>query len=1350
MVIATKEFALSKEQEGLWFIQQLSPQNTAYNVVFGAKITGTLDTDLLKKSFQYLIHRHSGLSTKFKLVNGKPVQYKNTETEIPLFFEEKKAINFTTSLEEEIDKDTKIPFNLEQDSLLRIHLYETAQNEYVLVVTAHHIAMDLWSLSILVQELQPTYLAIKNNEKPLLEPFTTSLYEHVTNQEKLLASEEGEQLKNYWKEKIGTDFPILELPVDKSRPKNVTYNGAIERFVINKNLAEKLNEVAKNEGVTLYMLMISAYKTLLHRYTNQEELLIGTPVALRNQKSYRNLIGNFVNTIVLKSNFNKDEAFNDFVKTVKNNVIEGMKHQEYPFSSLVKELKPARDTSRSPLVQTIFSWQKLPQLKNIEAAINGNDATPDGIFRMESLDIAQQEGQFELIFEMGNEIEGTLPGIIKYNTDLFHNETIVQIKNSFLVLLENIVKNPSEKLGKLAIVSESTANEMLTIWNDIPEDFPKYKTLHEAFEASVRQYPNHNALAFGSAVLTYTELNEKANQLANYLIDLGTTKGSPVGICMERSVEVIISILAILKSGGTYVPLDPKNPSERLNLIIEDSKMKILLTENGLTIDINPENVLQKINVASDWDTVIATYSKENLIHNSQEEEYSYILYTSGSTGRPKGVLNTHANVLRMFTAINHWYEVTPDDIFCLFHTYSFDISVWEIFGSLLYGAKLIVLSHDVSRNPDQLHQLIVDEKVTMLAQTPSAFKQLMNYDMSLETPSNFALRFINFCGEALEITSLKPWIDRYGDQCPKLINLYGITETTVYSTYREIVAKDLASHKSMIGRPFPDVEMFVLNEDLQPVPYGVTGEIYLGGEGIAKHYLNLPELTAERFLNNPFPQTTGKRIYKTGDLGKLYANGDVEFIGRIDTQVKIRGFRVELGEIQSILATYPGIEDCVVTIKTSAKGEQRLVAYYIVKETNTINDIALRNFCSERLPDYMVPSVFMELEAFPLNNNRKTDIKKLPEPVIKNENSVCVPARDVTELELLKIWEDVLEVSPIGVTDDYFQLGGHSMLAVTMMSKIKDVFDKNYAISVLFEHPTIEKLAKIIRQEEQDTEVSPLVTFKKKETNTTNVFCVHPIGGNVFCYSQMVESFDENHNIYALQSPFLYQDGVPHVTVEDLAADYLQNIKKVQPQGPYNLVGYCFGGLISLEIAQQLKEIGEEINSLTLLDTRSPLYEGETEFDDAILLSWFARDLAIPYGKTLTIDPAELRVLGDTDTMFDLVLARAKEKQIISDDIDYSQIHRYLQVYIANGAALATYESKPYDGRLNLLRAVDEPLIEHIGINLGWDRCNISELNVIDVPGDHNTMLYNPNAVVVAKSITTILQETEQNVILS
>lgn len=1350
MVISTKEFSLSKEQEGLWFIQQLSPENTAYNVVFGAKITGTLDRELLKKSFLYLIQRHSGLNTKFKLINGKPVQYKDSETETKLFFEEKNTADLTNSLEQEIDKDTKIPFNLEQDSLIRIHLYETAENEFTLVVTAHHIAMDLWSLSILVQELQPTYLAIKNNEKPLLEPFTTSLYEHVTNQETLLASEQGEQLKNYWKEKIGNEFPILELPVDKVRPKNVTYNGAIERFVINKNLVEQLNNTAKNEGVTLYMLMISAYKTLLHRYTNQEELLIGTPVALRNPKSYRNLIGNFVNTIVLKSVFNKNETFSTFLKTVKNNVIEGMKHQDYPFSSLVKELKPARDSSRSPIIQTIFSWQKLPQLKNIEAALNGNDNNQESLFRLESLDIPQQEGQFELIFEMGNETEGTLPGIIKYNTDLFNVETIAQIKDSFIVLLESIVKNPAEKLGKLSIVSQDVTNEMITIWNDVPQEFPKYKTLHEAFEASVKQHPDNIALTFGTTVLTYTELNAKANQLAQYLVALGTTKGSPIGICLERSAEVIIGILAILKSGGTYVPLDPKNPSERLNLIIEDSKMAILLTESSISIDINPENVLQKINLDSDWETTVDTYSKDNLVHNSQEEEYSYILYTSGSTGRPKGVLNTHANVLRMFTATNHWYDIKSDDVFCLFHTYSFDISVWEIFGSLLYGAKLVVLSHDISRNPDQFHNLIVAEKVTMLAQTPSAFKQLMNYDLSLENPSEFALRFINFCGEALEIKSLKPWIDRYGDESPKLINLYGITETTVYSTYREIVAKDLESHKSMIGRPFPDVEMFVLNEELQPTPYGVTGEIYLGGEGIAKHYLNLPELTAERFLNNPFPQATGDRIYKTGDLGKLYSNGDVEFMGRIDTQVKIRGFRVELGEIQSILATFPGIEDCVVTIKTSAKNEQRLVAYYITKEANSLSDVALRNFCNDRLPDYMVPSVFMELEEFPLNNNRKTDIKKLPEPVLKNENAVCVPARDVTELELLKIWEDVLEVTPIGVTDDYFQLGGHSMLAVTMMSKIKDVFEKNYAISVLFEHPTIEKLAKIIRQEEQDTEVSPLVTFRKKETNTTNVFCVHPIGGNVFCYSQMVESFEETHNIYALQSPFLYQDGIPHVTVEDLATDYIENIKKIQPEGPYNLVGYCFGGLISLEIAQQLTEQNEEINSLTLLDTRSPLYEGETEFDDAILLSWFARDLAIPYGKTLTIDPAELRKLEDTDTMFDLVLARAKDKQIISDDIDYSQIHRYLQVYIANGAALATYESKPYAGKINLLRAVDEPLIEHIGINLGWDRCNIGELNVIDVPGDHNTMLYNPNAKVVATSITSILEETEQKVVLS
>ncbi|TSE09244.1 non-ribosomal peptide synthetase [Aquimarina algiphila] len=1329
---------LSKEQEGLWFLQQLDPDISAYNVVFGGEIKGELDIEVLKKTFDFLIERHDVLNTTFEIVDGKP--YQNFEKNIDKNFDIQidRSVSGIEETMSRIDQDTKKPFNLSTDRLIRANIYHQANQDYILVVTAHHIAMDLWGLAILLNELRLVYTALCTNDTPQLKTITTNFRNHVNDQKTLLFSDKGDTLLQYWKEKLLGELPVLDFPIDKVRPKLLTYSGNIERFALDKELSFQLAELAKQEGVTLYMLLLATYRILLQRYSNQDDILIGVPVAGRNKKETRNIIGNFVNTIVLRSSLDISSSFSDFVKDIRKDVIDGMKHQEYPFSELVKELLPDRDPGRSPLIQTAFAWEKLPVLDDVMASLGANEE--NSLLDIQLFDVDQQEGQFEISLEMGNVVNEELQGLFKYNTDLLNSETVIQVIKHFKNLLYAIVENPKSSVAKLPIMLEEEQQEILNIWKEKPQKTPDFATLHEGFETMVARNPNATAAVFEDKEITYDELNKKANALAHHLRSLGAEKGTLIGLCVDRSIEVLIGIMGILKSGGAYVPLDPTNPKERLELIIDDAKTPIVITHGKEKLTTLGEQI-EIVDLETDW-RVIETNSKENLNLITQKDELAYVIYTSGSTGKPKGVLNTHHNVLRLFSATDHWYRFNENDVWSLFHSYAFDFSVWEIWGALLYGAKLVVVSYEESRTPESFYNLLANHKVTVLNQTPSAFKQLIDYEVSVNESKELALSYVVFGGEALDIPTLKPWMDYHGDSKPQLINMYGITETTVHTTYREITKDDLLSSKSMIGEPIPDMKIYLLDSELKPVPYGVTGEIYVGGEGLAVEYLHRPELTSERFIKDPFSSDPKARLYKSGDLAQLYKNGDLKYVGRADAQVKIRGFRIELGEIQTLLVSHPEVKNAVVTTRIMQDDDIRIVAYYILEEEGEAIDKKLRNYLLDKLPDYMIPSIFIEMKEFALTNNGKIDYQKLPVPEYKREETELVLPRDVVELELQKIWERTLKISPIGVKDDFFHLGGHSMLAVSIMSDIKLIFGDSLAISVLFQYPTIEKLGEIIRDKKEISKGSPVVQLQKGTSAQEPIFCIHPIGGNVFCYSSMVESIKDSYSIYGLQVPYLYEDGTPHITVEDIATDYIKNIKSIQKEGPFHLVGYCFGGLIATEIAHQLKDQGEEVATVTLLDTRSPLYDDSEEFDDAILLSWFARDLAIPYGKTLTINPEELRACESVDKMFDMVIERAKKGHIVTDDINKDQMRRYLDVYISNGTALSLYEAKPYNGKINLLRAVQEPLIEQIGINLGWDRCNIKDLKVYDVPGNHSTMMYQPNATVLAGTLQQIFTE--------
>jgi amino acid adenylation domain-containing protein len=730
---------------------------------------------------------------------------------------------------------------------------------------------------------------------------------------------------------------------------------------------------------------------------------------------------------------------------------------------LVEALQPERNLSHTPLFQVMFVLQNAP-LSEIE--LTG--------LTINSLPLEWGTAKFDLTLSMQNSEIG-LMGVWEYNTDLFNSETIGRMNGHFVTLLAGITANPRERVSQLPLLTKVEQQQLLIDGHNTEVDYPVDKCIHQLFEEQVERTPNAVAVVFEGQQLTYSELNCRANQLAHYLQSLGVKPDELVGICVERSLEMIVGLLGILKAGGAYVPLDPDYPQERLSFMLEDSQVKVLVTQAKLAESI-PEHQAQLICLDTDWEK-IAQNIPSNPESGVKPDNLTYIIYTSGSTGKPKGVLVNHANVVRLFAATDSLYHFNSEDVWTLFHSYAFDFSVWEMWGALLYGGRLVIVPYLVTRSPESFYELLCQEKVTILNQTPTAFRQLIQAEQS--TDNDLSLRLVIFGGEALEINSLQPWFDRHGDQFPQLVNMYGITETTVHVTYRPLSRADVNNTASVIGRPLPDLQVYLLDKYLQPLPVGVPGEMYVGGAGVTRGYLNRPELTTERFISSPFenanPQSPTPKLYKTGDLARYLPNGELEYLGRIDNQVKIRGFRIELGEIEALLAFHPQIWETVVLVWDDTRGDKRLVAYIVPQPEITVIIDEIRQFLTAKLPGYMVPNAFVILEALPLTANGKIDRRALPPPESSSEASdKYVAPRTPMEEILATIWSEVLKVQKVGINDNFFELGGHSLLATQLVAQIRDRLKIELPLRQLFNSATLAELAQGIEQFKQ--EKSPIV----------------------------------------------------------------------------------------------------------------------------------------------------------------------------------------------------------------------------------------------------------------------------------
>ena len=1068
------EMPLSFGQQRLWFLDQLAPNSAFYNMHAGLHLSGQLDLAALARSFTHLIGRHESLRTVFRLSDGQPLQLILPAAQCPLPLLDLTALPQPLQPQEVTrlaQQQARRPFDLSTGPLLRLLLLRLAEDEHVLLLTMHHIISDGWSMGVLVREVMALYEAELGGTTAELAPLPIQYADYAHWQREWLTGERlGEQL-SYWREQLAGAPQLLDLPTDHPRPAVQSYRGATHSFVLDEELSRKLKALSRREGVTLFMVLLGAYGVLLSRYSGAEEVVVGTPVAGRTRMETEGLIGFFVNTLALRVKVQGERSFREVLEGVRRVALGGYEHQELPFEKLVEELQPERDLSRNPLFQVVLSLQNTPQMAlrvlglltewiQVERGASNSDL---GLF----------------IHEDGER----LYCVVEYNTDLFEAGTIKRMMDHFGYLLEGVVTNPEQKVCLLPLLSPDERERLVEAPARSEKIAVSTLTLHQLFEAQAQRTPDAIAVVCEGEQLTYAELNRRANQLARYLNRRGVGPEVPVAIFTERSVEMLVGLLGILKSGGAYVPLDPAYPQERLSFIMKDAGVRLLLTQEALRVAL-PTEQAKVIRLDADW-REIALESAEDHEGLATAENLAYIIYTSGSTGRPKGVQVNHGSVVNLFEVTRPMVELNEQDLCTVFHSYSFDFSVWEIWGPLLYGARLVIVPRQVAQSPAEFYQLLLDEKVTVLNLTPSALRQLLLVrDGAGQTDDGLKVRLVICGGEALS-----------GELAGRLLrwnipswNFYGPTEASVWTAVKRLEASDQKHDIVPLDLILGNTQLYILDQYGQAVPVGIPGELHIGGLGLARGYLNRPELTAERFVPNSFGERKGARLYRTGDLARWLASGQIEFLGRSDYQVKVRGYRIELGEIEAALVRHPRVIESVVAVQDSTSGEQRLVAYLVVDREQPVPSVAeLRTLLKQGLPEYMVPGAYMFLEQLPLNVSGKVDRKALPAPEqFEQQFTPTDSPRSSIEEVLAGIWCEVLQVSAVGREQNFFELGGHSLLATQVISRVRDVLQVELPLQTLFEAPTLAGLVKSIeaarRAEDQTLQSPPILPVARDQ----------------------------------------------------------------------------------------------------------------------------------------------------------------------------------------------------------------------------------------------------------------------------
>ncbi|ACK73921.1 amino acid adenylation domain protein (plasmid) [Gloeothece citriformis PCC 7424] len=1036
---------LSFAQTRLWFVHQLEGASSAYTIERTLRLQGKLNLKALEQAFQALIQRHEPLRTQFKVKNNQPFQAiaPNLTFQLPVI-----NLQHLSNPEQEIShllaKSVCKPFDIANDSVLRVKLWQVAKDEYILLIAIHHIAADGWSMGILIRELAAYYQSFCLGASADLPPLPIQYADFAYWQRQWFTGEVLERQLNYWKQKLAA-IPLLhQLPSDRPRPATQSFSGGTERFQLERELTEQLKKLSQRSGCTLFMTLLGAFAVLLSRYSGQDDIVIGSPIANRNRNEIEGLIGFFVNTLVLRFDLSKNPSFEEFLRQVRETTQEAYDYQDLPFEMLVEALQPERNLDRHPLIQIVFALQNAPQTSWDLPGVN-----------VEQIDTGLGLDSLSLDLEVHlSEVDGTIEGNICYSRDLFDGETIARLMTHFRNLLTAIAQNPQQSVAFIPFLTSQEQQQLLKERNNTQRDYGCNKCIHQLVEEQAALNPEAIALVFENQSLTYSQLNAKANQLAHYLRELGIKTETLIGLSAERSLDMIIALLGILKAGAAYLPLDPEYPSERLSLMLEDSQVFLVLTQASLLNKL-PDIQTPTLLLAEIWPK-IASYSQENLTKVVEATNLAYVIYTSGSTGKPKGVMVEHRGVYNLAQAQIEAFAVEKNSRVLQFASFSFDACISEILMALGSGATLYLACKDAIMPGQPLRDFLRQQNITHVTLPPSVLRVL-----PLETLP--ALQSLIVAGEACSLELIKQWS---GEQ--NFFNAYGPTEASVCATIAKCTPNDT---KVTIGHPITNVQVYILDSHLQPVPIGVMGEIYIGGVGVARGYLNRPQLTQERFIADPFSNHQG-RLYKTGDLGRYLVDGKIEYLGRIDHQVKVRGFRIELGEIEAILLKHPLVKEAVViartdytTVQHDHKLNTNLIAYLVPTFQNQALPKQLdqvREFIQEKLPSYMIPQEFVLLDALPLTSNGKIDRNKLPTPdtITRHLTEDFLAPSSFIEVQMADIWSQILGIESIGVQDNFFKIGGHSLLATQLVSRIRDKFKLDLPLKTIFEYPILKDLA--------------------------------------------------------------------------------------------------------------------------------------------------------------------------------------------------------------------------------------------------------------------------------------------------
>jgi len=1304
-----QKLPLSFAQERLWFIDQLTPNQATYNLPIAVHLQGTFKRVVLEQTLPLLIQRHEILRTAFLTKEGQPYLVIQPHVDVTINYQDFRPLpplEQEEKLNQAILADTHKPFDLKQLPLFRVSLFQMAADEHVLLFNFHHIIFDGWSRSILWQDLFSLYESCLNQTPNTLPELTTHYVDYAMWQQQRLQGEFYDKQVGYWQKQLSGTLPLLELPTDWPRPPKQDFSGGHQTLTLSVELSVKLQTLSQNEGCTLFMVLLAAFQLLLHRYSGQDDIIVGSPIATRQQSETEQMIGMFLNNLVLRGHIVKTATFREFLRQTRQTTLEAYTHQELPFEKLVEVLQPPRDPSRSPIFEVMLNLLNLPQAQfNLADLTITRHSLPylDSNFSMTLYVLEKPSGlTFDLVYQRA----------------LFSAERMAYLLAQFEHLLEQIVISSDLPLHRYSLVTPTSPIPHPT--EILPE--PRQTPITELIARWRDQIPEHPAIKQGALQWNYRQLVATAETFAQVIVPF--SQGEVIAVTGQKSFGLISSMLGVLTSNNTLLMLDPNLPSYRHQLMLQQANVNYI-------IYVGP----QRLEDAWMWDEYILMFvdPMNGMIEGASEIEATatiptlspdspaYIFFTSGTTGVPKAVLGCHKGLSHFLQWQSRTFNIGPQDRAAQLTGLSFDVVLRDIFTPLISGATLCLPTPDLDLSPGQLLPWLERERITLFHTVPSLASTWLALVPKGVTLQNLRLLFL--AGEPLTQTLVEQW-RRAFPQAGDLINLYGPTETTLAKCYYPVPHGEVSFGVQPVGRPMPETQALVMSEFNTVCGISEMGEIVIRTPFRSLGYLNNPTETQARFFPNPTRQDPHDWLYRTGDLGRYRPNGLLEILGRVDDQIKVRGIRIELGEIATILGQHPNVQQQVIIAHKQSDFEKILVAYIVFRQPTTESIHELRQFLKQKLPDSMIPSIFMPLEAIPLTANGKVDRRALPAPSLAATETAqgFIAPRDDLELQMTKIWENILKVNPISVMDNFFELGGHSLLAVRLFTEIERVFGRNMPLATLFQAPTVEQLVNLLRDEGWAPSWSSLVPLQPKGSKTP-VFCVHAIGGNVLSLHDLAHHLGANQPFYALQSQGL--DGKQSVPkrLEDMAASYLEEIRTVQPHGPYYILGQSSGGLVAFEMAQQLVAQGETVSLLALIDTYEPTAISANRLPLQARVMFHLQNL-YKFHVHYLADRIHGTIVFRLRNKVGLWTARTVQQfyRYVGQPVPHQ--FRYTEVRETIRQALSNYKPQPYPGAIVLFRATETflALVENQQHRQrGWSKLAEQGLVVYDIPGAHN-----------------------------